>query len=51
MYLLDLILHMLKDRLHMQTVLSRACHRIGIFVVDALPISAKVSILAFDIYR
>jgi hypothetical protein len=34
----------------MQTMLTRTCHRIGIFVVDTLPVSTEVALLALNIY-
>ena len=49
-YRFHVVVLMLKDRPPVESVLARLRHRVGILVVDTLPVASEVSLLVLDIY-
>ena len=51
MYFFFVVVLVLEDRTHMQTVLARFCDGVGVFIVNAFPFLAKITFFPFDIHR
>ena len=51
MYLFGIIILMLEDRAHMQTMFARLCDGVCIFIIDAFPFLSEISLFSLDVHR